>query len=142
MPDETVREERSVGADDLAPAFEQDDVAPAAARVLAEPPLNADLPESDPLVESETSRVLGEDPREGALIAYGGAGPLFASLLAEELGIETIVIPNYAGNFSAWGLLEQDVVRTAALTIVTGLDEGGIGRAQETLDVTEASLPA
>jgi N-methylhydantoinase A len=77
---------------------------------------------------------VGEDPREGALICYGGAGPLFASLLADELGIEKIVIPNYAGNFSAWGLLEQDVVRTAALTIVCGLDGEGIGRAQETLE--------
>jgi len=85
---------------------------------------------------------VGEDPREGALIAYGGAGPLFASLLAEELGMETIVIPNYAGNFSAWGLLEQDVVRTAALTIVTGLDEGGIGRAQEALDGLFETLEA
>ncbi len=77
---------------------------------------------------------VGEDPREGALIGYGGAGPLFASLLADELGIEKIVIPNYAGNFSAWGLLEQDVVRTAALTIVSPLDEGGVNRAQATLD--------
>jgi N-methylhydantoinase A len=85
---------------------------------------------------------LGEDPREGALIAYGGAGPLFASLLAEELGIETIVVPNYAGNFSAWGLLEQDVVRTAALTIVATLDPAGIERAQETLDGLFEALEA
>ena len=77
---------------------------------------------------------VGEDPRSAALIAYGGAGPLFASLLARELGIGTIVIPNYAGNFSAWGLLEQDVVRSAALTIVSPLDDGGLARAQETID--------
>jgi N-methylhydantoinase A len=76
---------------------------------------------------------VGEDPRRGALIAYGGAGPLFASLLARELGIGTIVIPNYAGNFSAWGLLEQDVVRSAALTIVAPLDAGGIELAEATL---------
>src|SRR5438067_12933922 len=76
---------------------------------------------------------VGEDPRRGALIAYGGAGPLFASLLARELSIETVVIPNYAGNFSAWGLLEQDVVRTAALTIVAPLDGDGIERANTTL---------
>jgi N-methylhydantoinase A len=76
---------------------------------------------------------VGEDPRRGALIAYGGAGPLFASLLASELGVETVVIPNYAGNFSAWGLLEQDVVRSAALTIVAPLDVDGIGRAEATL---------
>jgi N-methylhydantoinase A len=77
---------------------------------------------------------VGEDPREGALICYGGAGPLFASLLADELGIDKIVIPNYAGNFSAWGLLEQDVVRTAALTIVSALEGDGIEHAQQTLD--------
>ena len=77
---------------------------------------------------------VGEDPRSAALIAYGGAGPLFASLLARELGIRTIVIPNYAGNFSAWGLLEQDVVRSAALTIVSPLDDGGIARAQRTIE--------
>jgi N-methylhydantoinase A len=76
---------------------------------------------------------VGEDPRDGALIAYGGAGPLFASLLARELGIRTIVIPNYAGNFSAWGLLEQDLVRTAALTIVEPLGGAGLTRAEETL---------
>jgi N-methylhydantoinase A len=76
---------------------------------------------------------VGEDPRRGSLIGYGGAGPLFASLLASELGIETVVIPNYAGNFSAWGLLEQDVVRSAALTIVAPLDGDGIERAETTL---------
>jgi len=76
---------------------------------------------------------VGEDPRRGALIAYGGAGPLFASLLAAELGIGTIVVPNHAGNFSAWGLLEQDVVRSAALTIVAPLDGDGISRAEEAL---------
>jgi N-methylhydantoinase A len=85
---------------------------------------------------------VGEDPRGGALIAYGGAGPLFASLLARELGIETIVIPNYAGNFSAWGLLEQDVVRSAALTIVVPLDDDGIARADETLAKLFAQLDA
>jgi len=83
---------------------------------------------------------VGEDPRRGALIAYGGAGPLFASLLAHELGIETIVVPNHAGNFSAWGLLEQDVVRSAARTVVTGLDEEGIVRAEATLSDLFASL--
>jgi N-methylhydantoinase A len=83
---------------------------------------------------------VGEDPRRGALIAYGGAGPLFASLLAAELGIETIVIPNYAGNFSAWGLLEQDVVRSAALTIVAPLAADGIGRAETTLAKLFAQL--
>lgn len=77
---------------------------------------------------------VGQDPRNGALIAYGGAGPLFGSLLARELQIGTLVIPNYAGNFSAWGLLEQDMVRSAALTIIVGLDADGIAAAERTLN--------
>jgi N-methylhydantoinase A len=85
---------------------------------------------------------VGEDPRRAALIAYGGAGPLFASLLARELGIGTIVVPSYAGNFSAWGLLEQDVVRSAALTIVSPLDDQGVARAEETLARLFAQLDA
>jgi N-methylhydantoinase A len=85
---------------------------------------------------------VGEDPRRAALIAYGGAGPLFASLLARELGIKTIVIPNYAGNFSAWGLLKQDVVRSAALTVVSPLDDHGIARAEGALARLFAQLEA
>ena len=76
---------------------------------------------------------VGQDPRHGALIAYGGAGPLFGSLLARELQIGTLVIPNYAGNFSAWGLLEQDMVRSAALTVIVPLDADGIASAEQTL---------
>ncbi len=76
---------------------------------------------------------VGQDPRNGALIAYGGAGPLFGSLLARELQIRTLVVPNYAGNFSAWGLLEQDMVRSAARTIIVPLDTGGIEAAESTL---------
>jgi N-methylhydantoinase A len=83
---------------------------------------------------------VGEDPRRAALIGYGGAGPLFTSLLARELGIEMIVIPNHAGNFSAWGLLEQDVVRSAALTIVSSLDGAGLARAEEALGRLFAQL--
>ena len=47
----------------------------------------------------------GRDPREFALIAFGGSGPLHAAALADELGIATAVIPPLAGLFSASGLL-------------------------------------
>jgi N-methylhydantoinase A len=79
------------------------------------------------------STEVGQDPRDAALVAFGGAGPLFACLLARELGIQTIVVPRHAGNFSAWGLLEQDVVRSAARTILTPLDEDGMERAEPAL---------
>ena len=47
----------------------------------------------------------GRDPREFALIAFGGAGPIHAASLATELGIDTVVVPPDAGVFSAAGLL-------------------------------------
>jgi N-methylhydantoinase A len=47
----------------------------------------------------------GRDPREFALIAYGGAGPVHALGLAEELGCSTVLVPALAGLFSSLGLL-------------------------------------
>ena len=47
----------------------------------------------------------GHDPRDFALVAYGGAGPLHACALAEELGIETVLVPVAAGvlyPFTGW----------------------------------------
>jgi N-methylhydantoinase A len=58
----------------------------------------------------------GRDPREFALIAYGGAGPVHAVGLAEELGCRTVLVPALAGLFSSLGLLyarpEFHAVRT------------------------------
>jgi N-methylhydantoinase A/oxoprolinase/acetone carboxylase beta subunit len=47
----------------------------------------------------------GRDPRDFALIAYGGAGPVHALGLAEELGCRTVLVPALAGLFSSLGLL-------------------------------------
>ena len=47
----------------------------------------------------------GRDPRDFALIAYGGAGPVHAAGLAEELGCQTVLVPALAGLFSSLGLL-------------------------------------
>ncbi len=51
----------------------------------------------------------GIDPRDFALVAYGGAGPMHAAALARELEIGTVVIPEHPGTFSAWGMLTTDV---------------------------------
>ncbi|WP_054952683.1 hydantoinase/oxoprolinase family protein [Flaviflexus massiliensis] len=51
----------------------------------------------------------GYDPRDYALVPFGGAGPLHASRLARELGIDTIVVPEIPGAQSALGLLMTDV---------------------------------
>jgi N-methylhydantoinase A len=58
----------------------------------------------------------GVDPRELKILAFGGAGPLLAVQMARELEIGTVLVPPFAGNFSAWGLLGSDLVRSAART--------------------------
>ena len=63
----------------------------------------------------------GLDPRGMTLLPFGGAGPMFAILLADELQVSRIVVPPLAGNFSAWGLLGADMVQTAALTRIMPL---------------------
>lgn len=65
----------------------------------------------------------GVDPRGGAVVAFGGAGPVFGCLLADELDVDTVVVPPNAGNFSAVGLVQADIVRTAARTMVRPLDD-------------------
>jgi N-methylhydantoinase A len=75
----------------------------------------------------------GRDPREAKLIVFGGAGPLFGTLLARELDIKEILIPRYAGNFSAWGLLGQDITRSAARTSIQTLDDEGLKAAKAVL---------
>jgi N-methylhydantoinase A len=65
----------------------------------------------------------GHDPRDFALAAFGGAGPLHATALAEELGIAAVVCPPIPGAFSALGLvgtdLRRDYVRTVYATAAT-----------------------
>jgi N-methylhydantoinase A len=65
----------------------------------------------------------GHDPREFSLAAFGGAGPLHAAALAEELGIATVICPPIPGAFSALGLvgtdLRRDYVRTVYTTAAT-----------------------
>lgn len=76
----------------------------------------------------------GEDPREATMIAFGGAGPLFATLIARELEITQIAVPPHAGNFSAVGLLDGDVTRSATTTVLRPLDEEGLAAAMNALD--------
>jgi N-methylhydantoinase A len=61
----------------------------------------------------------GLDPREFALVAFGGAGPLHACALAEELGMSTVVVPAAAGVLSALGLVAADERRDSVRSYVT-----------------------
>ncbi|RZT60908.1 N-methylhydantoinase A [Microcella alkaliphila] len=56
----------------------------------------------------------GIEPRDFSLVAFGGAGPMHAVFLAQELGIPETVVPRFPGAFSAWGMLQTDIRRDFA----------------------------
>jgi N-methylhydantoinase A len=56
----------------------------------------------------------GHDPRDFALVAFGGCGGLHACEIAEELGIGAVIVPELAGALSALGMLAADAVRDYA----------------------------
>src|SRR5207253_7440242 len=59
----------------------------------------------------------GHDPRDFVLAAFGGAGPLHAAALADELEIEEIICPPIPGAFSALGLVGTDLKRDYVRTV-------------------------
>jgi N-methylhydantoinase A len=67
----------------------------------------------------------GHDPREFALVAFGGAGPLHACALAEELEIGTVLVPAAAGVLSALGLVASEERRDRVESHVRPLREVG-----------------
>jgi N-methylhydantoinase A len=60
----------------------------------------------------------GVDPRDHALLAFGGAGPLHAARIAEELGIDTILCPRDSGVLAALGLVVSPRRRDAQRTVL------------------------
>ena len=82
------------------------------------------------VVDAEMVRALrvvsveqGLDPRDFALVAFGGAGPLHACALADELGMTTVLVPAAAGVLSALGLVAADERRDRVTTVVGPLAE-------------------
>jgi N-methylhydantoinase A len=67
----------------------------------------------------------GHDPAGFALVAFGGAGPLHACELADELGIETVLVPEAAGVLSALGLVASDERRDAVRSYLVPLARAG-----------------
>jgi N-methylhydantoinase A len=72
----------------------------------------------------------GEDPRDATMVAFGGAGPMFAVRLAEVFGITHVVVPAAAGVGSAIGLLHADLsverLRTKVLSVTAGSEVADI----------------
>jgi N-methylhydantoinase A/oxoprolinase/acetone carboxylase beta subunit len=64
----------------------------------------------------------GHDPRDFALVAFGGCGGLHACEIARELGIRTVLVPEYAGALSALGMLLASQVRDHAAGVLNRSD--------------------
>ena len=71
----------------------------------------------------------GYDPRQFALIAFGGAGPLHANSLAAQMGIPHVVVPPYPGVASAFGLLTTDLRHDYRRTLLRRFDEFALAEA-------------
>jgi N-methylhydantoinase A len=81
----------------------------------------------------------GLDPREFALLAFGGAGGMHACSLAEELGIETVLIPRAGGVLSALGLAISDLRRDYVRPYLTNLENVDEGEFEERFKDMETS---
>jgi N-methylhydantoinase A len=84
----------------------------------------------------------GHDPREFAIAAFGGAGPMHAAALADRLGVETVVVPRASGVLSALGLLAADERHDAVRTYRTRLDAADPDAVGGVLEDLEASVLA
>jgi len=79
----------------------------------------------------------GEDPREYVLVAFGGAGPVHAALLAEELKIPRVLVPASPGLASAMGLLVSDLKRDYIQTHFAELEKVAAGEVQRRFEAME-----
>lgn len=73
----------------------------------------------------------GYDPREFALVAFGGGGPMHAPALARELNIKKVIVPVAASVFSAWGMLMTDLRNDYIVTNIRVLDESCLEQVNE-----------
>lgn len=80
----------------------------------------------------------GHDPREFALVAYGGAGPLHAAALADRLDVPEVIFPRAAGVLSALGLLVSDVTYDYASSTVRPWADVSLETLRETFATFES----
>ena len=84
----------------------------------------------------EITVLRGIDPRSFALVAFGGAGPLHAAALADELEIDTVLVPADPGVLSAYGMLHTDIRHDVVQSFYVGVTETDA----EALEATLAEL--
>ena len=79
----------------------------------------------------------GIDPRDFAMLAYGGAGPTHALLLARELGIKKVIVPPSPGTLCALGCLVADLKRDSIKTIHAAADNLTVAELEEEFGTLE-----
>ncbi len=67
----------------------------------------------------------GRDPRDFALVAFGGGGSMHAAALARELKARRVIVPPHPGHFSAWGMLASDLRHDLVQTRLARSDDLG-----------------
>ncbi len=80
----------------------------------------------------------GRDPRDFALMAFGGNGPVHAAGLAAELDITRVIVPPWPGLFSAIGLLASNVEQLYSQSLVSRLTKLDVAAAENVLQSMEA----
>ena len=75
----------------------------------------------------------GHDPREFALFAFGGAGPLHTAEIARELGVPKVIVPRYPGITSAMGCVLADVRHDYVQSLHVPLSEADPGQVEAIL---------
>ena len=81
----------------------------------------------------------GHDPRDFAMVAFGGAGPLHAAEIARELNIPKVIIPRVPGHFSALGMLLADLRHDFVRTYYKPLADSDFSVLQKIFSEMEAS---
>ena len=86
----------------------------------------------------------GYDPRDFALVAFGGGGAMHAATLGAELGVKKVVIPRGAAVFSAWGMMMSDLRRDYFITRLIEISGGPSAAAAAALNalIEEAAARA
>ena len=88
----------------------------------------------------------GFDPRDHALVAFGGAAGQVACQTAEALGVEAVLCPRYGSVLSAWGIGQAQVTALRQAGVEAALDAAGVARAEAALadleTLTQADMAA
>lgn len=84
----------------------------------------------------------GHDPRDFALLAFGGGGAMHGVALAQELGAKKVIVPQAASVFSAWGMMMSDLRRDYFVTRLVGLAPGAAAPLEALFAEAEAGARA